>query len=169
VAKGELDLGKLKDKTDDTPKDEEKKAKPVIEKAQKILGEKVKEVRLTQRLTDSACCLVSDAQDVSGHLERILKATGQKAPERKPILELNPNHPLVQALVAESDQSGGQILGADGSQVSEGISDTLRDLVWLLFDQALLAEGGQPEDPAGFVRRLNGFLLKGLAHPPATP
>ena len=169
VAKGELDLGKLKDKTDDTPKDEEKKAKPVIEKAQKILGEKVKEVRLTQRLTDSACCLVSDAQDVSGHLERILKATGQKAPERKPILELNPNHPLVQALVAESDQSGGQILGADGSQVSEGISDTLRDLVWLLFDQALLAEGGQPEDPAGFVRRLNGFLLKGLAHPPTTP
>lgn len=162
VAKGELDLGKLADKTDEPKKEDKDKAKPVIEKAQKILGEKVKEVRLTQRLTDSACCLVSDAQDVSGHLERILKATGQKAPERKPILELNPSHPLVQALIRESDSSGGQILGADGQQVSDGVSDTLHDLVWLLFDQALLAEGGQPEDPASFVRRLNAFLLKGL-------
>ncbi|NBT34242.1 MAG: molecular chaperone HtpG [Betaproteobacteria bacterium] len=162
VAKGSLDLGKLADKEDKAPKETEKKAKPAIEKAQKILGDKVKEVRLTQRLTDSACCLVSDEQDVSGHLERILKAAGQKAPDRKPILELNPDHPLVQALIAESDAAGGQIVGADGQQVSDGISQTLSDLVWLLHDQALLAEGGQPDDPASFVKRLNGFLLKGL-------
>ena len=68
--------------------------------------------------------------------------------------------------MAESDLAGGRILGADGDTASEGISETLHDLVWLLFDQAILAEGGQPEDPAGFVRRLNGFLLKGLSHPP---
>ncbi len=155
VAKGSLDLGDIAD-ADGAKAEEEKKAleaaeqesKPAIDKAKAVLGDKVKEVRLTQRLTDSACCLVSDEQDVSGHLERLLKAAGQAAPERKPILELNPEHPLVRALVRES---GG-----------EETSETLRDLVWLLHDQALLAEGGQPEDPAQFVRRLNGFLLKGL-------
>ncbi|MFZ9315481.1 MAG: molecular chaperone HtpG [Burkholderiaceae bacterium] len=170
VAKGALDLSKVQDaQTPEAAKAEEKAiedaqaaAKPAIEKAAKILGDKVKEVRLTQRLTDSACCLVSDEHDMSGHLERLLKASGQKAPERKAILELNPQHPLVKALVAESDSGGGQILGTDGQAVSDGISDTLRDLVWLLHDQALLAEGGQPEDPASFVRRLNGFLLRGL-------
>jgi molecular chaperone HtpG len=170
VAKGALDLSKVQDaQTPEAAKAEEKAiedaqaaAKPAIEKAAKILGDKVKEVRLTQRLTDSACCLVSDEHDMSGHLERLLKASGQKAPERKAILELNPQHPLVKALVAESDSGGGQILGTDGQSVSDGISDTLRDLVWLLHDQALLAEGGQPEDPASFVRRLNGFLLRGL-------
>ncbi|MEY3669808.1 MAG: molecular chaperone HtpG [Pseudomonadota bacterium] len=170
VAKGALDLSKVQDaQTPEAVKAEEKAiedaqaaAKPAIEKAAKILGDKVKEVRLTQRLTDSACCLVSDEHDMSGHLERLLKASGQKAPERKAILELNPQHPLVKALVAESDSGGGQILGTDGQSVSDGISDTLRDLVWLLHDQALLAEGGQPEDPASFVRRLNGFLLRGL-------
>ena len=170
VAKGALDLSKVKDAEapesakaqEKALKDAQAKAKPAIEKASKILGDKVKEVRLTQRLTDSACCLVSEDHDMSGHLERLLKASGQKTPDRKPILELNPQHPLVLALIAESDAGGGQIVGSDGQAVSEGISDTLRDLVWLLHDQALLSEGGQPEDPASFVRRLNGFLLKGL-------
>lgn len=170
VAKGSLDLSKVKDasseeetKKDEKVREEEQRvAKPAVEKAAKVLGEKVKEVRLSERLTDSACCLVSDDHDVSGHLERLLKAAGQKAPERRPILELNPSHPIVKALVAESDAGGGQIVGADGHQVSDGVTETFSDLVWLLHDQALLAEGGQPEDPAAFVGRLNRFLLKGL-------
>jgi len=170
VAKGSLDLSGLADQAGPGAEEEKKaleaaeqEARAAIEKAKTVLGEKVKEVRLTQRLTDSACCLVSDERDVSGHLERLLKAAGQSAPERRPILELNPTHPLVRALVREADVAGGTILGADGQAVTDGVSDTLRDLVWLLHDQALLAEGGQPEDPAQFVRRLNGFLLKGLS------
>jgi molecular chaperone HtpG len=170
VAKGSLDLSKVKDlepeaeaKAEAKAREQDQRAaKPAVEKAAKVLGEKVKEVRLTERLTDSACCLVSDDHDVSGHLERLLKASGQKAPERRPILELNPSHPIVKALVAESNAAGGQIVGADGQQVSDGLTETFSDLVLLLHDQALLAEGGQPEDPAAFVGRLNRFLLKGL-------
>jgi len=142
VSKGALDLGKLADDDTKPAKETEKQYKPIVEKAQKVLGEKVKEVRITRRLTDSACCLVSDEHDMSGHLERLLKQAGQKAPDRKPILELNPEHPLVKALSEDSV--------------------SFDDLVWVLFDQALLAEGGQPEDPAAFVKRLNGFLLRGL-------
>ena len=142
VSKGALDLGKLADDDTKPAKETEKQYKPIVEKAQKVLGEKVKEVRITRRLTDSACCLVSDEHDMSGHLERLLKQAGQKAPDRKPILELNPEHPLVKALSEDSA--------------------SFDDLVWVLFDQALLAEGGQPEDPAAFVKRLNGFLLRGL-------
>jgi len=142
VAKGTLDLGKLADEDLAPSKAVEEEFKGIVGQAKVVLGDKVKDVRITRRLTDSACCLVSDDDDVSGHLERLLKQAGQKAPDRKPILELNPDHPLVKAL-------------------SEG-SETFSDLVWLLFDQALLAEGGQPEDPAGFVRRLNRFLLRGL-------
>ena len=99
-------------------------------------------MRITRRLTESACCLVSDEHDMSGHLERLLKQAGQKAPDRKPILELNPEHPLVKALSQDSS--------------------AFDDLVWVLFDQAVLAEGGQPQDPAAFVKRLNSFLLRGL-------
>jgi molecular chaperone HtpG len=143
IAKGALDLGKLADEKEDQPaKEIEAQFKPIVERAQQVLGEKVKEVRMTRRLTESACCLVSDEHDVSGHLERLLKQAGQKAPERKPILELNPDHPLVKAL--------------------SGKTESFDDLVWVLFDQALLAEGGQPQDPAAFVRRLNSFLLRGL-------
>ncbi len=142
VSKGALDLGKLADDDTKPAKETEKQSKPTVENAQKVLGEKVKEVRITRRLTDSACCLVSDEHDMSGHLERLLKQAGQKAPDRKPILELNPEHPLVKALSEDSA--------------------SFDDLVWVLFDQALLAEGGQPEDPAAFVKRLNGFLLRGL-------
>jgi molecular chaperone HtpG len=142
VAKGALDLGKLDDDSSKPAKEIEAQYKPVVERAQKVLGDKVKEVRITNRLTESACCLVSDEHDVSGHLERLLKQAGQKAPDRKPILELNPEHPLVKALSQDSA--------------------AFDDLVWVLFDQALLAEGGQPDDPAAFVKRLNGFLLRGL-------
>ena len=143
VAKGALDLGKLQDEDIKPAKETEKQFKPIVERAQTVLGEKVKEVRMTRRLTESACCLVSDEHDMSGHLERLLKQAGQKAPDRKPILELNPDHPLVKALLADQGSS-------------------FDDLVWVLFDQALLAEGGQPQDPAAFVRRLNAFMLRGL-------
>ena len=142
VAKGALDLGKLADDDTAPTPEAEKQYKPIIEKAQKVLGDQVKEVRITRRLTESACCLVSDEHDMSGHLERLLKQAGQKAPDRKPILELNPEHPLVKALSQDSS--------------------AFDDLVWVLFDQAVLAEGGQPQDPAAFVKRLNSFLLRGL-------
>ena len=140
VARGDLDLGKLEDETE--KKEQEKQAgeyKELTDKIQSALGEQVKEVRVTLRLTSSPACLVSDQYDMGGNLARILKAAGQKVPESKPIMEINPGHPLVQRLKSEEAQF------ADWSQV--------------LFDQALLAEGGQLEDPAGFVKRLNELML----------
>ncbi|MDD5329967.1 MAG: molecular chaperone HtpG [Sulfuricella sp.] len=142
VAKGELDLGKLEDEAD--KKEQEKEAdefKGLIDEIKQTLGEQVKEVRVTYRLTSSPACLVADAHDVGGNLSRLLKSVGQEAPQSKPILEINPHHPLVQKLKGEA---GGERFG---------------DWSHILFDQALLAEGGQLEDPAGFVQRLNGLLL----------
>jgi molecular chaperone HtpG len=142
VAKGGLDLGKLAD--EEEKKEEEREAgeaKALIERIRKSLGDKVKDVRVTRRLTESPVCLVSDEHDLSMHLERLLKSAGQKVPRTKPILEVNAQHPLVKRLEAESDEAR----FADWSQV--------------LFDQALLAEGGQLEDPAGFVKRLNQLVL----------
>jgi len=142
VAKGGLDLGKLAD--EDEQKEQEKEAgesSDLIDRIKKALGDKVKDVRVTQRLTESPVCLVADEHDMGMHLERLLKAAGQKVPGTKPILEVNPQHPLVQRLKCESDESR----FADWSHV--------------LFDQALLAEGGQLEDPAGFVKRLNQLVL----------
>jgi molecular chaperone HtpG len=142
VAKGGLDLGKLEDEAE--KKEQEKEAgeyKDFIERVKKTLGEKVKDVRVTQRLTESPVCLVADEHDMGMHLERLLKAAGQNVPGTKPILEVNPHHPLVERLKNESDEAR----FGDWSQV--------------LFDQALLAEGGQLEDPAGFVKRLNQLVL----------
>jgi molecular chaperone HtpG len=141
VAKGDLDLGKL---ADEDRKDQEKLAgehKELAEKIRKSLGEQVKEVRATLRLTSSPACLVADQHGMSTHLERMLKAAGQAVPGSKPILEINPNHPLVQRLKHEGDE------GRFG------------DWSRILFDQAMLAEGGQLEDPASFVRRLNELML----------
>ncbi len=142
VAKGELDLGKLADATE---KEEQEKAsgehKAFIEKVQKSLGERVKEVRVTLRLTESPACLVADQHELGANLERLLKAAGQKVPSSKPILEINPHHPLVQRLMHEADET------------------RFGDWSHVLFDQALLSEGGQLEDPAGFVKRLNQLLL----------
>jgi len=140
VARGDLDLGKLEDEAE--KKEQEKQAgeyKELTEKIKGALTEQVKEVRVTLRLTSSPACLVSDQYDMGGNLARILKAAGQKVPESKPIMEINPGHPLVQRLKYEETHF------ADWSQV--------------LFDQALLAEGGQLEDPAGFVKRLNELML----------
>ncbi|MGA7984911.1 MAG: molecular chaperone HtpG [Burkholderiales bacterium] len=141
VARGGLDLGALADADEKAAQQktaEEHKA--LVEKVKAALGERVKEVRVTLRLTDSPSCLVADEHDLSGHLQRLIKAAGQKAPASQPILELNPSHPLVARM------------GADEAR--------LADWANLLFDQALLAEGGQLDDPAAFVKRVNRLLLE---------
>jgi molecular chaperone HtpG len=140
VAKGEADLGALV--SEEEKKQQEQQAgefKDVIEQLKKSLGERVKEVRVSSRLTDSPSCLVADEHDMGGNMARILKAAGQKAPQTAPIMEINPGHALVQRL------------RSDNSHFDDWAS--------ILFDQALLAEGGQLEDPASFVRRLNGLML----------
>jgi molecular chaperone HtpG len=106
-----------------------------------VLSEQVETVRLTRRLTDSAACLVVDKDDMTLALRRLLESSGQKVPPRKPILEINPGHALIDVARAESDPS------------------RFEDWVRLLYDQALLSEGGQLDDPVRFVRRLNGLLL----------
>lgn len=142
VAKGALDLGKLEDEADKKAQEQEAtEYKALIERIGKALGERVKEVRVTLRLTESPACLVADEHDMTAHLQRMLKAAGQKVPASKPILEINTRHPLVQRLQAETDDS------------------RFGDLAAVLFDQSLLAEGGQLEDPAGFVKRLNQLML----------
>lgn len=141
IAKGDLDLGALEDEQEKQAKKEvEESSKPLLEKIQNTLGERVKEVRVTHRLTDSPACLVAGENELSGNLARMLKAAGHQAPEMKPILEVNPEHALVKRLQAESEQA------------------KFDDLAQLLFDQALLAEGGQLEDPASFVKRMNSLL-----------
>ena len=140
VAKGGLDLGKLEDEAE--KKEAESAAgefKDLTEKIARSLGDKVKEVRVTHRLTDSPACLVADEHDVSGNLARILKAAGQKAPNAQPILEINPKHPVVLRLKYEEAK--------------------FDDWAAVLFDQALLAEGGQLDDPATFVKRMNELML----------
>ncbi len=142
IAKGDLDLGDLETDTEkEIQKKIEEEAKTLIERVKATLGDAVKEVRVTHRLTDSAACLVAGQHDLSGNLARILKAAGQNAPDSKPILELNPTHKLVQRLEMESDEA------------------KFNDLAHLVFDQALLAEGGQLNDPANFVRRMNSLLI----------
>ncbi|SDW07257.1 molecular chaperone HtpG [Nitrosomonas communis] len=143
VAKGSLDLGKLEDEAE--KKEQEKEAdeyKELTTKMKEVLGERIKDVRVTFRLTESPACLVVDAYDMSGNLERMLKSAGQKVPNTKPILEINPHHPMVQRLKYEEAKF------SDWSNI--------------LFDQALLAEGGQLEDPATFVKRLNDLLLQNV-------
>lgn len=140
VAKGGLDLGKLEDEAE--KKEAEKAAdeyKELLEKVKAALGDKVKDVRVTYRLTDSPSCLVSDEHDPSGNLARLLKAAGQKAPDVKPILEINPQHPAVMRLKYEEAR--------------------FDDWAALLFEQATLAEGGQLDDPAGFVKRINDLMM----------
>ncbi len=142
VAKGELDLGNMEDEEEKKQKEEvAKDFEDLIKKVTEALGEKVKEVRITHRLTSSPACLVTNEDEMSANLERILKQVGQSAPEIKPIMELNPEHPLVVKLKTE-----------------EG--ERFNDLTSILFDQALLAEGGQLDDPAAFVSKLNHMLLE---------
>lgn len=140
VAQGNLDLLKLADE-EEKKQNEENQAgfKDTIEKMKTVLGNKVKDVRVTVRLTDSPSCLIADEKDLSGNLQRMLKAAGQKVPNMKPILEINPNHPIVQSLKYEDKH--------------------FDDWTNLLFDQAVLAEGGALADPAAFVKLMNNMLL----------
>ncbi|RVU47532.1 molecular chaperone HtpG [Rubrivivax rivuli] len=141
VAKGGVDLGKLQD-------EEEKKAaeataealKPLIDRLKGSLQDRAKDVRVTTRLVDSPACIVVDEGDMSGHLARMLKQAGQNAPASKPILEINAEHALIKRL--------------DSAEGSERFDD----LAHIVFDQAVLAEGGHLEDPAAYVRRVNSLL-----------
>lgn len=144
VARAGLDLGELEDEAEKKAAEEVASSlKELVERLQSTLGERVKAVRVSNRLTDSAACLVADEGDMSGTLERLLKQAGQPVPNRQPILEINPEHPLVQRLNAQDSQ--------------------FEDWSSLLLDQATLADGGKLEDPAGFVRRMNALLLAGAS------
>jgi molecular chaperone HtpG len=138
VARGELGLDKIKGE-DATRDHEVGRYKDLLVGLKRALGDKVKDVRISQRLTESPSCLIADEHDIGGNLARILKAAGQKVPASRPILEVNPDHGIVQRLKPD-DAAFGEWAG-------------------LLYDQALLAEGGQLEDPAGFVRRSNDLML----------
>jgi molecular chaperone HtpG len=138
VARGELGLDKVKGE-DATQDHEVGRYKELLVGLKRALGDKVKDVRVSQRLTESPSCLIADENDIGGNLARILKAAGQKVPPSKPILEVNPEHAIVARL-----QPGDARFDAWAG---------------LLYDQALLAEGGQLEDPAGFVRRTNDLML----------
>jgi molecular chaperone HtpG len=143
VTKGALDLGKLEEMED---KEKTEKAegehKDLLERLKKTLGDKVKDVRVTQRLTSSPACLVADEHDMGAHLERLLRSVGQKVDGSQPVLELNLEHPIVRRLHDEHDEQ------------------RFTDWAHILFDQAVLSEGGQPEDPAAFVKRLNELFLE---------
>ena len=142
VAKGAVDLGKLQDEAEKKAADEAAEAfKPILEKLKAVLKDKAEDVRVTTRLVDSAACLVAQDGGMSNQLARMLKQAGQQAPDSKPVLEVNAEHALVKKLEASSS------------------NDTLfGDLAHILFDQALLAEGGLPDDPAAYVKRVNALL-----------
>ena len=140
IAKGAVDLGDL---TDEAEKEEAKKAeetfKPVVEKLKGVLGNRAKDVRVSNRLVDSTALLVTADGELSPQMMQMLKQMGQPVPESKPILEVNPNHPLIQKLES---------------------AEQFDDLAQVIFDQALLAEGGQLEDPAAYLKRVNALLMK---------
>jgi molecular chaperone HtpG len=139
VARGELDLGPAGEEEKKRQEEKSSEGKPLVEKLKVVLGDRVKDVRVTTRLTQSPSCLVADEHDMGSNLVRILKAAGQKLPEMRPILEVNLDHPIVKRLTPADE----------------------RFAAWanLLVDQALLAEGGQLEDPAEFVKRSNELML----------
>jgi molecular chaperone HtpG len=145
VAKGDIDLGTLGKSGESEGGDEAKEPaaaldKALLERVQEALGERVSEVRSSRRLTDSASCVVLGDQEMALHLQRLLEQAGQEVPETRPVLELNPAHPLVGRLQAESDEA------------------RFGELALVLFEQALLSEGAALEDPAAFVRRVNALL-----------
>ena len=139
VAKGAVDLGTLQDEAEKKATEEAAETfKPLLAKLKEALKDKAEDVRVTSRLVDSPACLVVQDDGMSTQLARMLKQAGQQAPESKPVLEVNPEHPLVKKLES---------------------SVHFHDLAHILFDQALLAEGGLPEDPAAYVRRVNALLV----------
>jgi molecular chaperone HtpG len=142
VTRGELDLGEVSEEDKAEQEQVEKDSESLVERMKLALVEKVEEVRATTRLTDSPACLVVGDQDMGAQMRRIMESAGQQVPESKPILEINSRHPLLAKLDAESDE------------------DRFADLASIIFDQANLAEGGQLEDPAAYVTRLNKLLLE---------
>jgi molecular chaperone HtpG len=142
VAKGDLDLGKLVGEDAKAQREEAtKRHGDLLGRMKAVLGEAAKDVRVSDRLTDSPACLVVDQHEMSQNLARVLKQLGQDAPLPTPVLEVNVGHPLVSRLEAEQDEG------------------SFADLTRILFDQAVLAEGGQLDDPASFVQRLNRLVL----------
>lgn len=142
VAKGALDLGELEGEEDKEKKEQvAEEHKDLLERTKASLGDSVKDVRVSNRLTESPACLIVDDYDMSQNLARVLKQLGQDAPLPTPIMEINIDHPIVKKLEGESQE------------------ERFNELAKLLFDQALLAEGGQLDDPAGFVHRLNRLML----------
>jgi len=150
VTKGELNLGSLEDEAEKKATEyASDKLKPLLEKIQAVLGDKVKEVRVTHRLTNSPACLVADSQAMDASLERLLKVMGQNAGTgSKPILEINPDHPIITTLQSEQDKA------------------RFADWSHILFDQSLLSEGAHLEDPATFVNRMNQLFVA-MATPPS--
>ncbi len=143
ISRGSLDLGKLEDNEDKAEQEKtEKQFSSLIMRIHKHLEQKVKQVRITHRLTESPACLVIDEHDMGAQMRRIMEAAGQSLPENKPIFELNPKHPLIIKLDAEIDEA------------------RFEDLVTVLFDQASLAEGRQLENPGDFTKRLNKLLME---------
>jgi molecular chaperone HtpG len=141
IAKGEFDLDALGEaKPKEAQEEAAKAAAPAVERIKAALGEKVKDVRVSNRLVDSAACVVVDEYDMSLHMQKLFKAAGQEAPESLPILEINPDHTLVQRLQAADEATGA-------------------DLAALLFEQAMLAECGSLDDPAAFIARMNRLLV----------
>ena len=140
VAKGELDLG-ADEESEKELEEKAKTAEKLLKRMKKALQDKVEDVRVTNRLTDSPACIVLNEQDMAMHMQRLLKEAGHELPSSKPILEINPDHPIVKKLDTEKSKKK----FADWSDI--------------LFDQALLAEGGQLDDPAGFVAKLNEMLV----------
>ena len=143
ISRGELDLGKLDDEEDKKLQGKnEKELEGLVKRMQECLSEKVKEVRVTHRLTDSPACLAVGEHDMGSQMRKIMEASGQTVPETKPIFEINPDHPLVVKLDTESDE------------------DRFSDLVTILFGQASIADNGQLDDPGDFSARLNKLLLE---------
>jgi molecular chaperone HtpG len=147
VAKGELDLGKLRDEDEEkSAKQAETEFKDFVARIQDVLADDVKEVRISHRLTDSPSCLVLEEHEMAVHLQQVMKQAGHALPTLKPILEVNPDHPLLVHLKDEQDQN----------RFSEWSQ--------LLFEQAMLSEGGQLEDPTAFVKRMNAILVEMSQH-----
>jgi molecular chaperone HtpG len=143
VAKGELDLGKFDSEEDKKEQEKaEEQAGSVIKHLKEVLGDKVEDVRVSHRLTSSPSCIVLNEQDMALYMQNLMKQAGHDMPESKPVLEINPTHPLIERMEAETDD------------------EQFSDWADILFDQALLAEGAQLEDPAGFVSKLNKLMLK---------
>jgi len=141
IAKGDVDLGSEDDKKEDKEQDDAEKD-PLLKRLSDALSEEVTEVRASTRLTESASCLVLSEQELAMHMRRMLEQAGQAMPDSKPLLEVNLDHQLLKQVSAvESDEE-------------------FKDWAELLFEQAVLAEGGQLEDPAGFVQRVNRLMLK---------